>query len=167
MGATGSEPEDDGHDALASVKFTGDPRKGFWWISVRFRSNEEISALIQVLTNLRDDPRAQRHHVHLSDYYEGTERGYYPAPEDAEVTFYATANAPSWILAEIDQEALADGARFMREFWRPPEGIRITGLKGRPNRRGAVPNEWGRARVWQRREWQRRRQRQRRRGRAW
>ena len=60
-----SEPQRGGKDhvCFARIGFYG----GAGCVSVHFRTRRQLDELIRLLTDLRDDPEAQRDHVHLQD----------------------------------------------------------------------------------------------------
>lgn len=109
------------HTCHATARFAGDPRNGFWWIEVLFSKRTEIDELIRLLRDLRDHPKAQRYHIHLQDWRMCDDTPEQSPPEDVEVIFRAPAFKPEW----TDRKALEDGARAMREWWRPSAPIDI------------------------------------------
>jgi len=126
-----------GHDHIChtTVKFAGDPRQGFWWLEVIFGGSSEIDELIRLLTDLRNNPGAQGHHIHLQDSRfcdEHPEHGCM-APEDGEIVF----RSPQYEHTEVDLELLQDGSEAMRAFYRPPKPVHIAGLENPSRRRSS------------------------------
>ena len=61
--ASGLDGMGEDHVGFAHVGFLGDVD----CVRVQFRTRRQLDELIRLLTDLRDDPEAQRDHVHLQD----------------------------------------------------------------------------------------------------